>query len=171
MSTRTKFWDSGDLKDFYDGPFFDRLSTRRSRRLLAVAFMVTLSAYPLVAWWTGNVWLVATVILPYAVTAVLLQGSTRGVTELRNAKLDERQRNIRDRIYRPAFFIGIVVAFLGGLALATRFVNEPELSTAPMLGGLSALSLGFSLLLWGFLMLLPALLLAWILPDEVRDEG
>lgn len=147
------------LAAIYAHPFFDRLQTRGRRRLIAIAYLAVLGLTVMLAAATRHYGVVLAMLLPYTVSALLLDGSVRGVTELRRSQLDERQQSLRGAGFAGSYRSGVLLGLAGGFALASLLNAERAL-----LGAVVVLVLGL-------LMGLPALTLAWSLPDEIHDEG
>jgi len=142
----------------FESSFFDRLQTQGARRTVVAGFLLVLLTFPVVAWIAGSAWWLLLMVVPFTISAVLLDGSVRGLTEIPTAELDERQRILRDRTYRTAYFVGIVTALAGAFWVGTLASTDSILA-----GGILAF-------LGGLLGGLPAMLLAWSMPGEVFDE-
>lgn len=144
----------GGFAAIYAHPFFDRLQTRGRRRLIAVAYLTVLGLTVLLAAATGHYVAVLAMLAPFTAAAVLLDGCVRGVTELGRAQLDERQRALRGWGFARSYRTGALFGLVGGFAAASLMDGDKAL-----LGGVVVLVLGL-------VMGLPALTLAWHLPDE-----
>jgi len=140
----------------FSAPMVGRFQRRGLRRALVVGMLVTLAGLigaPLAGdlWWT---------MVPFAVAFFPLAGcinmSVRGVTEIPLSSLDERMAEQRMRAFHDAYYLGVILAVGGGFALA-----------ALMDRGLPVL--GLAMALGGGLFGIPAMVLAWRLPDEPRE--
>jgi hypothetical protein len=149
----------------------DHLS-QRTRRVVAVITMLGLPA--MYAW--SAFWLSTTVSnLIWGPIAFLLIGATllgafvlyrytRQRADLRDAHLDERQRQLRDRAWILAYQV-LAVVVVGGIAFAAVAVlglGQTLTLDASIVSG-AAISVGV------LLPLLPSAALAWIEPDEPDD--
>lgn len=83
--------------------------------------------------------------------------AARGATVLGDSRLDERLRALRDRAHRHAFLAAVLIAFAGGMYFGrtdgTQGVEDWGLGV--QLGTIALVVLG-----------MPALALAWQMPDE-----
>lgn len=97
------------------------------------------------------------VFIPLFFLMGLVNMASRGMTVLSSAQLDERMRAVRDGTHRHAYVFGVIAAFAFGLYVghddATRQAEGWRM--AFQLGAVSLLVLG-----------LPAMILAWRLPEE-----
>ncbi len=149
----------GGFAAIYAHPFFDRLQTRGRRRLVAVAYLAVLGLTVVLGAATRHYAAVLAMLVPFAVVAALLDGSVRGVTELGRAQLDERQRALRGWGFARSYRTGALFGLAGGFAVASLLDGDKA-----MLGAVVVLVLGL-------VMGLPALGLAWSLPDEDDAQG
>lgn len=136
---------------------------RASRRWLVLAYMalvVTLGLVLGLARENKDILAIALALsgLPIVVLMGCLNAGVRGLTELCDRDLDERERSLRDpayrRLYTPAVTAGFIVTLVAILA---------DLS----LGERLALAYTSYLLVLGA----PVAWLAWSLPDEMHDLG
>lgn len=137
---------------------FAPLRMRLPRRLLALAFLAVLAAFPLVGWATGAMWPVLLLMAPYLALAVLLAAATQGILDRPFARLDEREASQRRSLFREPYITGASLGMVSGLLMAAAFSAE------------DALLMGAVLALMGFLYGLPSVVLAWTLPDDDPDE-
>jgi hypothetical protein len=140
-------------------PALEPLRARRGRRQLVVAYVVVLLSGPAVGWVTASMGPVLPLAILYLVGAVLLGVATGGVLDRPIRSLDERQQQVRLTLVPDPYVTGATLGLLGGLLVALAVTA----GDGPMLGLL--------LLAGGGLYGLPAMLLAWKLPDRVDDEG
>jgi hypothetical protein len=84
----------------FANPMVEKMQTRGARRRRVIWLAICGVVYALAPWATKQVW----IIIPLYVPLMLLIGqvnlSVRGVTELNDRALDERQRALRDRANR-----------------------------------------------------------------------
>ncbi|MFD9909581.1 hypothetical protein [Streptomyces sp. NPDC059063] len=105
-----------------------------ARRRAVVVVHIALTVAEVVAWLatvfgerTWTVWVMLGLLLPWCVATGVINGSTRGLLELRTRALDERQRAERDRVRARAYrimtwlllavVVGTGVAGLAGVGL------------------------------------------------------
>jgi hypothetical protein len=142
---------------------FDAWRSRPRRRLLVAANAI-LGAAVLAAiaalYLTGTLWWIAAAVLALAVWVVsagALNASIRGLTELAQNQLDEREGAIRDRVYARLWWPVIAIAYAPALGLL--LARAPMEIAVPVLLGCYFLTLG-----------LPVYWLAWTLPDEPAGD-
>ncbi len=93
---------------------YDRLRTRRARRLLAGTMLVGVAALP-VAFLLGGSWAGLPVVVACAALWFILRRSLRLVADLPEEYLDERQARLRDRAYVEAYrWLGAVAILASG---------------------------------------------------------
>mgnify|MGYP001376876065 CR=1 FL=1 len=157
----------------YDSPFFERFQTRFRRRSIVVAYLLVvlgvlvatrvMDTIDLEAAATATIAGIAIVaalgLNTLAVAGILLAGSTRGVAEHAQG-LDERQKLVHAFSYRDAFWPAVIVGAWAGNTVADLLGDERWLYAVGTLTAAAALIYG-----------LPALILAWRLPDERADEA
>jgi hypothetical protein len=85
-----------------------------------------------------------------------LNGGIRGLTELRQHQLDEREGRARDAAYRKVFWAVVAIVLIG-----LFLVMKPGLVAETRAG------IGFAAFI--LVMTMPTLYLAWTLPDDVKD--
>ena len=94
--------------------------------------------------------------VPWMLVTGALNASVHGLTEIRDADLDELQRRIRDAVYRRAY--RIVSAVVLAVVVLVPFAGVDGIKTGP------ALAVGAVVLC--VVLGLPVHLLAWTLPDD-----
>ncbi len=156
----------GDImSEVFQSPLVEKFQTRVRRRSLVISmglWMAGITALCLLlpqAWWLWG-----PLFLLFFPLASMINMSVRGVTEIPISHLDDRLAQLRARAFHDAYYIGVVLALIGGIVLqeylfATVGESRPLLSIVPI-GGM----------LGGFLFGLPAVMLAWRLPDEPEHE-
>lgn len=132
---------------------------RGPRRLLVGASSATLVAMPLVGWSTDSLWWTASLLVPYLGLNVLLAASTNGLLDRKLSSLDERERMVRMSVFREPYVVGVTIGLLVGAIGFTVLLSE------------EAWAIGAMLAMYSSVYLIPTSVLAWKLPDEVRDEG
>lgn len=140
-------------------PAFEPLRVQRNRRLLVVAHVTVLVAMPLVGWLTGRLWVVLILFVPFAAGGILLGGATRGLLDRPVASLDERERHIRLTIFPEPYSVGATFGLVAGMVTITAF----DRSDPVMMGMLVPTVSG--------LFLIPVMVLAWRMPDELDEEA
>lgn len=142
----------------FSHPSLRRLRTRRARRWLVGGVVLALIAMPLAGWLSGELWPVLGLMLPWALLSVALAASLEGLFDRPLSKLDERQRHLRQTVFREPYMFGATLGLAGGLMVAVALTLS------------EGLSLGVMLAVVGTITLLPSMAVAWRLPDEV-DHG
>lgn len=143
------------LRVTMNDPQFDWTRPRSMRRRLVFVFIGLLVVSPLLTWALDNIFVVALMLLPFVFVMGSLNASVRGLSELRNRDLDEREIAFRShtyaRLYWPGVFLGVVagIGFMNPGAFAAYFPTA-----------VVALSV------FNLAMMLPTLWLAWLLPEE-----
>lgn len=102
---------------------YDRLRTRRARRLLAGTMLVGVAALP-VAFLLGGSWAGLPVVLACAALWFILRTSLRLVADLPEDYLDERQARLRNDAYVEAYRWLGAVAILASAAGFISFVFQ-----------------------------------------------
>jgi hypothetical protein len=133
--------------------------TRTGRRWLVGMYLLDLAAFPILGWLTDQLWLVMVNVIPFVVGALLLAVATQGILDRPERSLDERQIQLRRRIFGEPYFAGLCVGLAGGLIVAAATGIDDE----PMLAGVVLLVIGFGVCL-------PSLALAWSLPKEPDND-
>lgn len=140
-------------------PAVRRLRTRRRRRALAIGNVLMLALLPAAGLAFDRVWPVVALFVPVFAATLLLAGAVDFLFDRPPFSLDERQRAVRDTVFDHPYVIGTSVGLLAGLVVQGSFASD----TAAAAGLAVAVTLAAYLL--------PSLVLAWRLPDEVDDGG
>jgi diacylglycerol kinase len=127
------------------------------RRKLVVAMLALVIGFAAAMWTVPSLWWFAPLIVVFVPLMGSLNGGIRGLTELRQHQLDEREGRARDAAFRKAFWPAIAVVFIGFTLLM-----QPNWSVEARAG------LGFSVFI--LVLTMPTLILAWTLPDDVKDD-
>jgi diacylglycerol kinase len=127
------------------------------RRKLALAMFVLPFAFlaAMVAW--PSIWWLVALLVVFVPLMGSLNGGIRGLTELRQHQLDEREGRTRDAAYRKVFWPMIATAVAGTVLMMSDGLR-PELRAGV---GMAAFIL---------VLTMPTLYLAWTLPDDVHEE-
>jgi hypothetical protein len=96
--------------------------------------------------------------VPWMLVTGALNASVHGLTEIRDADLDELQRRLRDAVYRRAY--RIVAAVLLAVVVLVPFVGAAGTATGP--------ALVFGAVVLALVLGLPVHRLAWTLADDDR---
>lgn len=149
------------MKRTFSHPMVERFQTRRVRRLLVVAMLANTALIVGLPLLTGIDWLGVPFFLAFFPLAGMLNMSVRGVTEIPLSSLDEHQAQLRLFSFSMAYYPAIALALLAGI-FGPQLIETLPAPVAVCLGGVAG----------GTLLGLPALLLAWRLPDEdgLMDE-
>lgn len=142
--------------------------SQRSRRLIAIATMLGLPGmYVWSSLWMGTsvpniLWGPITFLLIGATLAgaLVLYVYTHDMADLPDARLDERERQLRDRAWILSYqvLVVVVVAVLAAVAIPVLVFNQMVTLDASNVGA-GAISIGV------LLPLLPTAALAWLEPD------
>lgn len=145
---------------------------QRTRRLIAVATLVALPAmYAWSGFWAGTtvsnvIWgPVSFLLIGVAVVGgFVLYRYVSDRADLRDGRLDERERHLRDQAWILSYEVlsVVAVAVVATITIAVLGFGQQVTIDASMAGG-AALSIGL------LLPLLPAAALAWIEPDRLGD--
>ena len=149
----------------------DHLS-QRTRRLLAVATLVGLPA--MFGW--SSFWMTTTVPsrvwgpISFVLIGITIVGSfvlyryVRGRADLRDGRLDERERQLRDRAWILSYQVlsAVVIAAVVIAGITVFGFGQPLIIDASLVNA-AVLSVGV------LLPILPAAALAWIEPDAPAD--
>ena len=146
------------LRQTFDHPMVERFQKSKTRRILVLLMCAWYLIVNVMACsFPGAIWVWGLLFLAFFPLASAINMSVRGVTEIPFKDLDDRQANLKSRAYMNAYWLGICLAIIFGFAVAT--VGFADLHILPFLAGGAGLLVG-----------LPAMLLAWKLPDETDDE-
>lgn len=147
-----------DLATLFQRPMVERFQTRSRRRLLVVGFLVYLAALAIVPMAFNSGLLAVVLFVGSLPLAGLLNMSVRGVTEIPTRDLDERQVQLRNGGYRDAYWLGVALAFVIGLGMPPGAEHG--------LAGIGIIIAAVEIVLG-----LPAMVLAWRLPNEAAEEA
>lgn len=134
-------------------------STRTRRRGLVVGFGAILAAFPIAGWLIDQMWVTMLVLIPYMGGSLLLAATGQYLLDRPLRSLDERQRQVRQSIFASPYAVGAAVGLAGGLVLARALDAQSEAST-----------MGWTLVVIGFVVGLPSMMLVWKLPEPIDDE-
>lgn len=143
------------MKRTFSHPMVERFQTRRVRRLVVLAMVANTALIVGLPLLTGIDWLGIPFFLAIFPLASMLNMSVRGVTEIPLSSLDELQAQLRLRSFSMAYYPAIGFALLAGIFGPQLIEPLPAEVVACIAGVAGATLLG-----------LPAMLLAWRLPDE-----
>jgi uncharacterized membrane protein len=141
-----------------NNPAIEWARPRRVRRMLVLAMVALPIGFAGVMWALPSLWWFAGLLAIFVPLMGSLNGGIRGLTELRQHQLDEREGRVRDSAYRKVFWRVAAVAAVGS-ALMLRDGLSPEQRA------------GFAMASFILILTMPTLYLAWTLPDEIKDEA
>lgn len=127
-----------------DDPRFERLRNPRSRRRLVAALVILLAVEAalfvaldhLVVLWPALAGL-AVLLVVFVFCLGALKASTRGLEELPEQVLDERQWQVRGRVFATAYRIGSILLTAGLVVVALwTLLDLPQPGQATILGAL-----------------------------------
>lgn len=155
------------MADTFSSPMVERFQARSIRRLLVLT-MLTLTAVEiaLVTWVPALWWVYCPLVLAFFPLASMINMSVRGVTEIPLSHLDDRLAQLRMKAFHDAYYLGALLALIAGIWSTTLFNSLS--GTGAVLAGLRLGVAGAFIV--GGLVGLPAIMLAWRLPDELADE-
>ncbi len=136
----------------------DRIHTQRNRRILAALYVANLVAMLLATWLVDSYWVALPFGALWVALMVLTTLSIRGITNEGSVALDEQQIAFRNAGYKDAYWIGVGVAFVGGVLMSALSDSDTVFEVGLFIGA------------WGIVTGLPTLIVAWTLPPEVDDE-
>lgn len=151
-----------EARRFYEHPAFDRVRARRARIALSVAYVLAAAAMPVAASLAGHFWPVFALLVPLTAIGATLDASIRGLTEVADARLDERERGLRARAFQVMYWPAVLFALWGGFEIAPLLDGDP--ATMGLLGTTQVVAVAS--FVTALLMQFPALYLAWSLPDD-----
>lgn len=156
MSTSNSKYESWLFRTMND-PKLSWARPQAVRRKLVVAMIALPLSFAGAMWLLPSLWWFAPLLIVFVPLMGSLNGGTRGLNELRQHQLDEREGRVRDAAFRKAFWPMIVIGFIGAFV-----AMNPGLS--------SELRAGIAMATFILTMTLPTLYLAWTLPDDISDE-
>lgn len=140
------------------GPATTWATTVARRRVLVLALVAALGLAPAVGWLTGSWVAVAVMWAAILLLAVQVSASTRWRFDRATRTLDERERHERNAVFKQPYFTGLAVGIVG-TAVVTVLLEDPA----------EPASLATAVAVWMAMFLVPTVVLAWTLPDEVVD--
>lgn len=153
MASRYESW----LLKTMTNPALAWARPQKIRRRLAVAMVALTLTFAATMWAAPSLWWFAALLILFIPLMGALNGGTRGLTELRQHQLDEREGRTRDAAYRKMFWPVVAVVLTGGVLTALKGL-PPETRA------------GFGMAAFILVITMPALYLAWTLPDDVGDD-
>jgi Na+/H+ antiporter NhaD/arsenite permease-like protein len=140
-----------------NNPQLDWARPQAVRRVLVIAMIVLVLGFAAAMWALPSLWWFAPLLIAFIPLMGSLNGGVRGLTELRQHQLDERESRTRDAAFRKVYWPALGVVFLGMFLLSnTGLTAETR----------AAIGMATFILV----MTMPTLYLAWTLPDEI-DAG
>ncbi|MEM1175822.1 MAG: hypothetical protein AAGA33_03160 [Pseudomonadota bacterium] len=156
------------MSDTFSNPMVERFQARSTRRLLVTVMLTwTVVQIALVSWMPDAWWAWGPMLLLFFPMASMINMSVRGVTEIPLSHLDDRLAQMRMKAFHDAYYLGVVLALVGGIWTAVLYGGLSEAESKIAILRFSAVGA----LIFGGLAGLPAGLLALRLPDESADEG
>ncbi|GGX60442.1 hypothetical protein GCM10011309_07850 [Litorimonas cladophorae] len=147
------------LKTTFNSPMVEKFQKRKIRRLLVLGLVGWFIVTNLVAFnFPHLIWAWGILFLGFFPLVSMINMSVRGVTEIPLGALDERQGQVKSKAFLGSYVQGVSLAGILGFMIARVGGDGPH--TLPMIAG------GI-----GIVICLPAMLLAWNLPDELDAEG
>jgi hypothetical protein len=144
----------------FSTPIVERFQTRIRRRILTVLKLANCLGIAAICWfWPSAWWVLGPLFMLEFLTASLLNMSVRGITEIPLNHLDDRQAQQRMKAFHDSYRIGVPVAVLTGIGLVRMFSTDGIVAPFLFLGAIA-----------GGVSIIPAMLLAWRLPDESDEE-
>lgn len=141
------------LRKTMNDPQLDWARPRRVRRTFVLLFLGLILLQPALLVLTGSPLSLLIMIIPLVFVTGALNAGIRGMTELRSRDLDEREDKIRNSVYARLYWPGVVIGMASAWMISLGYDGS-----LPIVGaGLSAFFIAIGL---------PALWLAWSLPDE-----
>ena len=145
------------MKRTFENPMVERFQKRKTRRILVVLMCCWYIGINVIAFsFPAAVWAWGVLFLGFFPLVSMINMSVRGVTEIPLNALDGRQADLKSRAYLNAYGLGVCLAVVFGYFLA-KLIADGAFSLPFFAGGA------------GILVGLPAMLLAWRLPDETDD--
>jgi len=147
------------MKRTFDNPMVERFQKTKTRRLLVLLMCAWYIVINLIAFnFPSAIWAWGVMFLGFFPLASAINMSVRGITEIPLKALDDRQAQLKSRAYLNAYWVGVCLAVIFGYLVAK--VGFGDLHTLPFFAGGVGMLIG-----------LPAMLLAWRLPDETDAES
>ncbi len=157
--TRSEKGYAGLMKRTFENPMVERFQKRKTRRMLVVLMLSWYIVVNFIAFsFPTTIWAWGLLFLGFFPLASMINMSVRGVTEIPIKALDDRQAHLKSQAYLHAYGFGITLAVVFGYFLAKLIADGLGLHSLPFFAGGAGILIG-----------LPAMLLAWRLPDETDD--
>lgn len=137
-------------------PIYRQINSKRRRRSWVVTTVVALIALFWVTWAYpegGVLLLVAFLVLAFFMIGV--GAVTYGMADVSMKRLDEQQRSMRLGLFTDPYMVGATVGLLGGMVAVYALNTDRDLLTSPIVVAIYSL---------------PALVMAWKLPDGDNDD-
>jgi hypothetical protein len=146
------------FKSVVEDPRFDNLRKRQARQGMVLVYVGLALAVPGATWTTGSQITSMMLLLPLMIIAIMIGVSVRGIADLPGRALDEFQLELRNRAFTRAYWYCAVIG-LGGGMLAGSMWSEDKI-------------MGYAVFLMVIMLIsaMPALALAWAMPDEDQDD-
>lgn len=145
------------LRRAMNNPELDWARPRPVRRTLAMAMVSLAAGFAAIMWMLPSLWWFALLLAIFVPLMGSLNGGIRGLTELRQHQLDEREGRTRDAAFRKVFWPVIAVVVAGGVLMTLKDL-PPETRA------------GIGMAAFILVLTMPTLFLAWTLPDEVDSD-
>jgi len=146
------------LRKTMNDPQFDWARPRKIRQRLVIAFLSLLLVQPFALSAAESPFVLVALLLPLVFLIGSVNASIRGISELKSNDLDEREVDSRNRVYVRLYWPGLILGVFGAFMIGLY----PSLKSLILIG--SGLSVFF------LAMALPAITMAWLLPDEPGNE-
>jgi uncharacterized membrane protein len=157
MSTTKSNYESW-LRRTMNDPALDWARPRGTRRILVLAMVALVCGFAAATWAWPSLWWFLALIVMFVPLMGSLNGGIRGLTELRQHQLDEREGRVRDAAYRKMFWPVVAIVLAGGVLVALKGL-PPETRA------------GFGIAMFILVLTMPTLYLAWTLPDDPNEDA
>lgn len=149
VESRYESW----LRRTMNNPELDWARPQATRRTLVAGMVALAAGFAAVMWAVPSLWWFALLLIVFVPLMGSLNGGIRGLTELRQHQLDEREGRTRDAAFRKVFWPVIAVVVTGGVLMTLKGL-PPETRA------------GFGMAAFILVLTMPTLYLAWTLPDD-----
>jgi diacylglycerol kinase len=156
MSTTKSKYESWLFHTMND-PALSWARPKSVRRKLVVAMIGLALGFAAIMWVLPSLWWFLPLLILFVPMMGSLNGGTRGLTELRQHQLDEREGRTRDAAFRKVFWPVVAVVVAGGLLMTLKGL-PPETRA------------GLGMAAFILVLTMPTLYLAWTLPDDPGEE-
>jgi hypothetical protein len=136
-------------------PIFRTLRTRSRRRGLVILVIGSLALFAWAIVTEASRWPLAASALPAVISLLAIGTATYGLADRSIGSLDEQQRHMRLSLFSDPFAAGAVIGMAGGVGSMIAVERGYDLLGAPIVALVFAV---------------PALVMAWKLPDELVDD-